>query len=101
MTTNHLPGGGDLMSCALYPDEERRGCGFGLGFSMVLDLVAAGSFGNRGEYGWSGAANTHFFVDPVDGVTALFFTQVMTWGQRRIPIRSKLRSLVYQALTEA
>ena len=99
MTTNHLPGGADLMSAAKYPDEEHRGCGFGLGFSMVLDPVAAASAGNVGEYGWSGAANTHFFVDPVDGVTALFFTQVTTWGQRRIPIRRRLRSLVYQALT--
>ena len=99
MTANHLPGGGDLMSCARYPDEEHLGCGFGLGFSVMLDPVAAGSFGNRGEYGWSGAANTHFFVDPVDGVTAVFCTQVMTWGQRRIPIRRALRSLVYQALT--
>lgn len=99
MATNHLPAGEDLMSWARYPDEEHRGCGFGLGFSVVLDPVAAGSFGNRGEFGWSGAANTHFFVDPVDGVTALFFTQVVTWGQRRIPIRRQLRSLIYQALT--
>lgn len=98
MTANHLPGGRDLMSCARYPDEEHRGCGFGLGFSVVVDPVAAGSFGNRGEYGWSGAANTHFFVDPVDGVTALFFTQVVTWGRQRIPIRRQLRSLVYQAM---
>ena len=99
MTANHLPGGKDLMSCARYPDEEHRGCGFGLGFSVVVDPVAAGSPGNHGEYGWSGAANTHFFVDPIDGVTALFFTQVVTWGQRRIPIRRQLRSLVYQAMT--
>ena len=99
MTANHLPGGGDLMTCARYPDEEFAGCGFGLGFSVMLDPVAAGSLGNRGEYGWSGAASTHFFVDPVAGVTAVFCTQVMMWGQRRIPIRRQLRSLVYQALT--
>ncbi|WP_413810695.1 serine hydrolase domain-containing protein [Streptomyces sp. OE57] len=98
MARNHLPGATDLMSFAMYPDEEHRGCGFGLGFSVVIDPVSARSMGNKGEFGWSGAANTHFFVDPVDGVTALFFTQVVTWGQRRIPLRRQLRSLVYQAL---
>lgn len=99
MASNHLPGGTDLMSFSKYPDEEHRGCGFGLGFSVVLDPISARSMGNRGEFGWSGAANTHFFVDPVDGVTAVFCTQVVTWGQRRIPLRRQLRSLVYQALT--
>ncbi|WP_217552376.1 serine hydrolase [Streptomyces sp. GbtcB6] len=99
MTANHLPGGADLNSFAKYPDDEHRGCGFGLGFYVVTDPVRAGSFGNKGEFGWSGAANTHFFVDPVDGVTAVFCTQVVTWGRHRTPIRRQLRNLVYQAMT--
>jgi CubicO group peptidase (beta-lactamase class C family) len=99
MASNHLPGGMDLTTFAKYPGEEHCGSGFGLGFSVVIDPVSARSLGNKGEFGWSGAANTHFFVDPVDGVTALFFTQVATFGQHRIPLRQQLRSLVYQALT--
>jgi len=99
MTTNHLPGDADLNSFGRYPDDEHRGCGFGLGFYVVTDPVAAGSFGNKGEFGWSGAANTHFFVDPVDSVTAVFCTQVVTWGKHRTPVRRQLRNLVYQAMT--
>lgn len=99
MTANHLPGGADINSFGRYPDDEHRGCGFGLGFYVVTDPVTAGSFGNKGEFGWSGAANTHFFVDPVDGVTAVFCTQVVTWGKHRPPLRRQLRNLVYQAMT--
>jgi CubicO group peptidase (beta-lactamase class C family) len=99
MTANHLPGGADTNSVAVYPDDEHRGCGFGLGFYVVTNPVAASSPGNRGEFGWSGAANTHFFVDPVDGVTAVFCTQVVTWGKHRPPLRRQLRTLVYQAMT--
>ncbi|MER5793691.1 serine hydrolase domain-containing protein [Streptomyces sp. NPDC001980] len=99
MTANHLPGGADLNSFARYPDDEHRGCGFGLGFYVVTDPVTAGSFGNKGEFGWSGAANTHFFVDPLDSVTAVFCTQVVTWGKHRPPLRRQLRTLVYQAMT--
>lgn len=65
----------------------------------MTDPVGAGSFGNKGEYGWSGAANIHFFVDPVEGVTAVFCTQVVTRGRHRTPIRRRLRNLVYQAMT--
>ncbi|XUL86670.1 hypothetical protein ACQ86D_08075 [Streptomyces galilaeus] len=90
-----FPSGSDVPG----PDGEYRGCGFGLGFSAMTDPVGAGAFGNKGEFGWSGAANTHFFVDPADGVTAVFCTQVVTWGKHRTPIRRQLRNLVYQAMT--
>ena len=61
MTTNHLPGGGDLasLSVGLFSEVRNEGTGFGLGFSVNLDPVAnqgAGSvgefcLGGRGEHG--------------------------------------------------
>jgi len=93
MTSNHLPAGQDLAHAGLYPDPAYRGHGFGLGFATVLDPVAARSTGSAGEYGWSGAANTHFFVDPATSVTAVFCTQVVG----ALEVRDQLRTLVYQA----
>ena len=96
MTRNHLPGGADLAHAALYPDPAHRGQGFGLGFATMLDPVAAHSTGSTGEYGWSGAANTHFFVDPATAVTAVFCTQVVG----ALEVRDQLRTLVYQAFMD-
>ena len=98
MASNHLPGGADLETFGrpLFAETPFTGVGFGLGFSVVLDPVAGRSASSAGEYAWGGAASTAFFVDPAEGVTALFFTQLLpssTW-----PIRSELRQLVYQAL---
>jgi len=93
MARNHLPGGADLAHAGRYPEPTHRGHGFGLGVAMVLDPVAAHSTGSVGEYGWSGAANTHFFVDPVTSVTAVFCTQVVG----PLEVRDQLRTLVYQA----
>jgi CubicO group peptidase (beta-lactamase class C family) len=99
MASNHLPGGLDLETFGrpLFAETPFTGVGFGLGFSVVLDPVAGRSASSAGEFAWGGAASTAFWVDPAEGVTALFFTQLLpssTW-----PIRSELRQLVYQALT--
>ena len=98
MGRNHLPGGAELKAVArpTISETQNEGMGFGLGFSVVLDPVANRSPTTRGEFAWGGAASTAFWVDPAEGVTALFFTQLLpssTW-----PIRSELRQLVYQAL---
>jgi CubicO group peptidase (beta-lactamase class C family) len=100
MASNHIPGGQDLESFGrpLFAETPFTGVGFGLGFSIVLDPVTGRSASSVGEFAWGGAASTAFFVDPAEGVTALFFTQLLpssTW-----PIRSELRQLVYQALVE-
>jgi CubicO group peptidase (beta-lactamase class C family) len=100
MTTNHLPGNADLEHYGrpLYAETPLRGVGFGLGFSVDLDPVAAGRPGGIGSYGWGGAASTLFWVDPVEHLTAMFFTQVLP--QRPLPLRGMLRQLVYQALVD-
>jgi CubicO group peptidase (beta-lactamase class C family) len=54
--------------------------------------------GNKGEYGWGGAASTAFWIDPVDDVVVIFMTQLLPSSTH--PIRSELRGLVYQALLD-
>lgn len=98
MTSNHLPGNVDLATYGrpIYAEAPFTGTGFGLGFSVELDPTASGTVGSVGTYGWGGAASTTFWVDPVERVTVLFFTQLMP--SNAVPLRGVLRQLVYQAL---
>ena len=98
MTRNHLPGGADLdqFGRPVFAETPLRGVGFGLGFSVVIDPIRAGTLGNAGEYGWGGAASTAFFIDPVEQTTLLFFTQLLP--SSTLPLRTYLRQLVNQAL---
>jgi CubicO group peptidase (beta-lactamase class C family) len=100
MTTNHLPGGADLESFGrpLFAETTFDGIGFGLGFSVLDSPVNNKVLSSRGEFAWGGAASTAFWVDPVEEITALFFTQLMPSSTH--PIRSQLRQLVYQALID-
>ena len=100
MTANHLPGGADLEEVGrpLFAETSFAGVGFGLGFSVLLDPVATKNLGNRGEFGWGGAASTAFWVDPVERVVAIFMTQLLP--SSTYPIRSELRQLVNQALVD-
>ena len=43
------------------------GYGFGLGSRVALDVAATAAPGSVGEFGWAGAAKTHFWVDPQEG----------------------------------
>src|SRR3954467_13736193 len=100
MTANHLPGGVDLEAFGrpLFAETTFHGIGFGLGFSVVDNPVANRVPTSRGEFAWGGAASTAFWVDPAEGITALFFTQLLPSSTP--PIRSQLRQLVYQALVD-
>jgi CubicO group peptidase (beta-lactamase class C family) len=51
------------------------GYGFGLGSRVALDVPATAKPGSVGEFGWSGAAKTYYWVDPVEQVVGLFMTQ--------------------------
>jgi CubicO group peptidase (beta-lactamase class C family) len=100
MTRNHLPGGADLETFGrpLFAETPFRGVGFGLGFAMVVDAAAGKTLSSEGEYSWGGAASTAFWVDPAQELTVAFFTQLLP--SSAYPIRSQLRQLVYQALTD-
>jgi CubicO group peptidase (beta-lactamase class C family) len=100
MTRNHLPGGVDLENFGrpIFAESTYRGVGFGLGFSVVDDPLAGKLLTSGGEYAWGGMASTAFYVDPAEEVTAMFFTQFLPSSV--YPIRSRLRTLVQQALVD-
>ena len=71
------------------------GYGFGLGSRVALDIAATNAPGSVGEFGWAGAAKTHYWVDPKEEIVALFMIQsMMSFDLPELV----LRALVYQAL---
>lgn len=100
MTMNHLPNNQDVSTFGRALGEEIYfdGVGFGLGVSVVIDQAKTRALCPNGTYGWGGMASTVFWVDPVEEVTAMFFTQLMP--STTYPVRPYLRQLVYQAITD-
>ena len=101
MTANHLPGGADLaaMSDALFSEASNAGTGFGLGFAVVVDPARTLVPASKGEFYWGGAYSTAFFVDPLEGITMVFMTQI--YPSTVYPIRRQLKTLIYSALAES
>ncbi|TNE34295.1 MAG: class A beta-lactamase-related serine hydrolase [Alphaproteobacteria bacterium] len=101
MTSNHLPGGADLtqLSQSLFSESQNAGIGFGLGFACVIDPAKTLIPTSKGEFYWGGFHSTAFFVDPVEGVTMVFMTQVSPSSS--YPVRRQLRTLIYSALVDS
>jgi CubicO group peptidase (beta-lactamase class C family) len=100
MTKNHLPGNGYRVSfgASLAIDAPERGQGYGLGVGVTIDSVAQKVLDGTGSYGWSGLANTHFWVDPTEELTVVFLTQLLPAGVQ--PMVPQLKQLVYQAIVD-
>ena len=99
MRMNHLKDGLDLAHLAVesFSESPLEGAGFGLGFAMTLDQVAAGSI-SAGEYYWGGAASTLFWVDPKEDLSVVFLTQCMPTGV--FNFRGQLKNLIYSAIVD-
>jgi CubicO group peptidase (beta-lactamase class C family) len=94
MHLNHVP-------AALLPLDvgglPLPGYGFGLGSRVLLDVAQSGAPGSVGEFGWSGAAKTHYWVDPKEDLVGLFMTQsMMSFDLPELD----LRALAYQAVED-
>jgi CubicO group peptidase (beta-lactamase class C family) len=99
MTANHLPGNSTITEFGRPLGVIANvGRGFGLGLAPLVDPIRAKSLSSPGEYTWGGAAGTHFWVDPAEDLTVLFFTQVL-FSPAPDELWPTLRRLVYQALT--
>ena len=100
MVMNHLPNNADISTFGRPLGEEifYDGLGFGLGFSVVIDQAKTRVACPNGTFGWGGMASTAFWVDPVNEISAMFFTQLIP--SSTYPIRQYLRSLVYAAVTD-
>jgi len=95
MRTNHLPD--ESIPIQIRP-HTLHGCGFGLGFRVLVLAAQAGRLGSAGEFGWGGYASTSFMVDPAEGLVGLLLTQLAP--SRYYPIRDDFKVMVYQALVD-
>ncbi|MFB0907279.1 MAG: serine hydrolase domain-containing protein [Spirosomataceae bacterium] len=86
MTMNHV---GDLYNGA--------GEGFGLGFAVVENVAETKLLGSEGIFYWSGANNTHFFIDPKENLIAVFMTQLAPYDGE---YHKRLRQHVIQAVVD-
>jgi CubicO group peptidase (beta-lactamase class C family) len=59
--------------------EIRFGTGFGLGFSVRTEITQWDLAGHVGEYGWGGAASTHYWVSPADKLIVVTLEQIMPY----------------------
>ena len=91
MTSDHL---GAIPS---NPDLLPPGHGFGLGFAVRIAAGMAPFPGTVGNYYWSGAAGTSFWVDPGERLTAVLMIQAPV---QREHYRLLFRDLVYAAIAD-
>ena len=91
MTSDHL---GTITGA---PDLLPPGHGFGLGFAVRTHAGMAPFPGSVGNYYWSGAAGTSFWVDPAERLFAVLMIQA---PQQREHYRVLFRDMVYAALAD-
>jgi len=72
------------------------GCGFGLGFSVLLDPQVAGSPESPGTWRWGGAYGHSWFVDRARGLSVVAFTNTLYEGMSGRFV-TELRDAVYGA----
>jgi CubicO group peptidase (beta-lactamase class C family) len=94
MTTNQLPSAALPMSLG---GIKVPGLGFGLGVSVKLDSPSAKPDA-VGEYGWSGAASTYFWVAPRP---ALFVIVLQQLEPLDISLLRTINPAVYAAIEES
>jgi len=88
MLQNHLPAG-------MHPNNEAWN-GFGLGGAVLINPGLSPRPGSIGKFGWGGAANTEWWIDPAEELQCLLMLQYMPGFT--IPIVEDFAQLVYQAL---
>jgi CubicO group peptidase (beta-lactamase class C family) len=94
ITTNQLPTEALPMTLGGFP---QAGLGFGLGVSVRLDTKSAKPGLAAGEYGWSGAASTTFWVAPKSELIVVVLQQVEPFN---VGLQLALKPAIYAAIEE-
>jgi CubicO group peptidase (beta-lactamase class C family) len=91
MSTNHLS---DTITKRMWLPSKGR-VGFGIDFAVRTQPPADKEERNGvvGEFFWDGAASTLFWVDPVNELTAVIFTQLFPFD--RVKLHKSFRDAVY------
>jgi CubicO group peptidase (beta-lactamase class C family) len=93
MRTNQLPKAVEWIGFA---DGPRTGVGFGLGFSVAVEPNDKSS-NRKDEYGWGGAASTHYWVSPRDRLIVVTMEQRMPYSPET---EEALKPVIYDAIVK-
>ena len=92
----------DLMASAVAPDTlpgRAAGEGWGLSVRVITDPALRNTFLSKGSFGWSGAYNTHFFIDPEEKIVGIYMTQ-SAFLETRAQMREDFETAVMQAMVD-
>jgi len=92
MTTSQLP---EAVPHIYFGNQQRVGVGFGFGFSVREKMSDWDPAGRVGEYGWGGAASTHYWVSPKDDLAVITLEQ--TWPYSFMT-EFAVKGLIYDAI---
>jgi CubicO group peptidase (beta-lactamase class C family) len=97
MATNAMPA--EVTDTSWLP--TKGGVGFGIDFAVRVrpPVNAQEASGAVGEFFWDGAADTLFWVDPKNKITAVLFTQYKPFG--KVPLHKAFRDAVYGEIPAA
>jgi CubicO group peptidase (beta-lactamase class C family) len=91
MATNHLS---DTISKRMWlPDRGQVGFGIDFAVRIAPPKTREENNGVVGEFFWDGAASTLFWVDPVNELTAVLFTQLFPYD--KVKLHNGFRDAVY------
>jgi len=94
MRTNQLPSGVDWIG---FGDDQRSGVGFGLGFSVTVEPGDKTGHNRQDEYGWGGAASTHYWVSPHDNLIVVTMEQRWPYSPET---EDALKPVIYGAVVK-
>jgi CubicO group peptidase (beta-lactamase class C family) len=93
MTTDQLPRKAFPIA---FGTQVRHGVGFSFGFSVSTADTEWDKTGHVGEYGWGGAASTHYWVSPKDdGLIVVTLEQIMPYN---FDTEWLLKPVIYDAI---
>jgi len=95
MATDHLKKGMEVFGNV---DGGYGAYGFGLGFRVLKTPGRHRHLSGVGEYGWAGAANTYFWIDPNADLLGIFMSQLMPSGLH--DVARMFQSQAYSALND-
>lgn len=75
--------------------DTRSGIGFGLGFSVVTAEGDWDPAARVGEFGWGGAASTHYWMSPGDELLVITMRQFMPY---QWTLEREFKGLIYDAV---
>lgn len=92
MSTNLLPAPAFPI---YFGTEKRYGTGFGLGFAVCTEVTSWDPAAHVGEFGWDGAASTHYWISPADKLIVITLEQTMPYN---FDTERGVKKIIYDAI---